>query len=275
MIERRSEGRVWKMRGAVGYGALALALSGSLAWGQADTSAAKDTSAARETSAPKEEKRVERPPLEGATLQTFYLANVGSQQDANEVLVALRNILDPRVKMILVQRAILIEAPPEQLQIASKVIHDLDRPKKSYRLTYTVTELDSGKRVGTQHFSMIVVPGQRTVMKQGNKVPIVTGEYKPGNSETQTQVTYIDVGMNFDATLDEIAGGATLKSKIEQLGVGEERSGLGPQDPVVRQTALEGTSLLTLGKPQIVGSVDIPGSTRRLDIEVMAEQVTP
>ena len=46
---------------------------------------------------------------------------------------------------------------------------------KTYRLTYTLTETDGGKRVGTQHFAMIVVSGRKTVLKQGNRVPLVTG----------------------------------------------------------------------------------------------------
>jgi type II secretory pathway component GspD/PulD (secretin) len=270
MIDSRDRRGISTMR-AIGFGALALTLSGPLAWGQTDATPAKT-----EVNPAKTDNRSERQFLEGATVHTFYL-DTSSQQLENEIVTALRNTMDPRVKMMLVagQNAILIEAPPEQLQTATKIIHDLDRPQRVYRLTYTVTELDSGKRVGTEHFSMIVVPGQKTVMKQGNKIPVVTGEYKPGNSETQTQVTYIDVGMNFDATLEEVAGGAALQSKVEHLDIAEEKSGLGPQDPVVRQTALQGSAILALGKPQILGSVDIPGSTRRLDIEVVMEQVTP
>ena len=42
--------------------------------------------------------------------------------------------------------------------------------------------MDGGKRIGTQHFAMIVVTGQRTVLKQGSKVPIVTGSYNAGSS---------------------------------------------------------------------------------------------
>jgi len=36
---------------------------------------------------------------------------------------------------------------------------------------------------------------------------------------------------------------------------------------------IEGTSFLTLNKPLILGSVDILGSTRHIDIEVVMEQV--
>jgi hypothetical protein len=39
----------------------------------------------------------------------------------------------------------------------------------------------------------------------------------------------------------------------------------------VRQTVFEGTSVLTPGKPMTLGSLDVPGSTRHLEIQVMIE----
>ena len=60
---------------------------------------------------------------------------------------------------------------------------------------------------------------------------------------------------------------------MEQLGVAEQTSGVGAQDPVIRQSSLEGTSFLALGKPLVLGSMDIPGSARHLDVEVVMEAV--
>jgi hypothetical protein len=88
---------------------------------------------------------------------------------------------------------------------------------------------------------------------------------------TQTQFTYLDVGLNIDVTLDEDAGGARLKSKVEQSSIGESHEIAGVLEPVVRQTVMEGTSLLTMGKPVSLGSLDITGSTRHLEIEVVLE----
>ncbi len=209
------------------------------------------------------------------SVQTFYLTNVSQQNDANEVVNALRNLLDPHDKIYLVpwQNAILVQGTSDQLQLARKLLNDIDRPKKTYRLTYTIAESDAGKRVGIQHFAMIVVTGQRTTLKQGSKVPVATGSYTAGTSETQTQMTYLDVGMNFDATLDEFANGVRLRSKVEQSSIAEEKSGVGAQDPIVRQTVLEGTSFLTPGKPLVLGSLDITGSTRHLDVEVVMEHI--
>jgi len=210
--------------------------------------------------------------------QTFYLTNQSQISDANEIVTAMRNILDPHVKIFLVsgQNALAVQASPDQLKLAERLITDLDRPHKTYRLTYTLTDLDGGKRIGTEHFSMIVVTGQQTTLKQGSKVPVATGSYSPTASAsegTQTQFTYLDVGMNFSATLDETEHGARLNSKVEESSIGEDKTISGVNEPVIRQTVLQGTSFLTLNKPLMLGSVDILGSTRHMDIEVVMEQV--
>ena len=208
-------------------------------------------------------------------IQTFYLTNSIQGPDTGQILAAMRNMLDPHVRIYLVesQNAIVVQAPSDQIALAQRLIHDLDRPKKTYRLVYTITEMDGGKSVGTEHFSMVVVTGQKTNLKQGSKVPILTGAYDPGSSREQTQYTYLDIGMNFAATLDEFANGVRLQSKVEQSSVADDKSGVVPQAPIVRQCVLEGTAFLGLGKPLMLGSVDIPGSTRHLDIGVVMELV--
>jgi type II secretory pathway component GspD/PulD (secretin) len=221
--------------------------------------------------------RAQTPPTDATNplpTQTFYLTNVSQSKDAGELIAALRNLLDPHDKIFLVEseNAVVIQGPPEQIALARTLLNDLDRPKKTYRLTYTITDTDGGKRVGTQHFAMIVVAGQRTVLKQGDKVPVATG-YHGGGADARTDMTYLDVGMNFDATLDEFANGVRLNSKVEQLSVADEKSGAGAQDPIIRQTQIQSTSFLTAGRPLILGSLDIPGSTRHVDIEVVMDLV--
>lgn len=265
--------RSGKFAGGILGMTLALALMGPNLWGQTGEStvpAEKANSASRQEVTANA--RVDSRPV-----QTFYLTNVSGQNDANEVTIALRNLLTPEVRIFLVpnQNAITMRGTPDQLALAQKIISDLDRSRRTYRLTYTIVEMDGGKRLGVQHFAMIVTPGQRAVLKQGSRVPIATGSYgASGNAGAQTQFTYVDVGMNFDATMDELSNGARLRSKVEQLSIAEQTSGVGVADPIIRQTTLEGTSFLTLGKPLVLGSIDIPGSTRRLEVEVAMEQVS-
>ena len=166
------------------------------------------------------------------------------------------------------QSAIIVRATPDDLARAQKIINDLDRLKKNYRLTYTVTEMDGSKQIGVQHYAMILSSGQQTSLKLGNKIPMVTST----GGSAQTQFTYIDLGMNFDATLTEMGENAMLKSSVDQTSVAPQSSDIGGvKEPIVRQASLKGESLLSPGKPVMLGSVDIPGSTSHLQIEVVME----
>jgi len=209
--------------------------------------------------------------------KTFYLINQSDPNDTSEILNGIRSMVDPHDNIWLVrpQNAIIVNAPPEEIAKVQKLLTDLDRPRKTYRLTYTIAEYDGTKRVGVNHYSMVVVTGQVTTLKQGSKVPVATGTYNPGtkSSDIQTQFTYLDVGMNFTVVLDESEHGARLNSKVEQSSVSEKANIANVEEPVIRQAVLSGTSFLTLNKPLMLGSVDIVGTTRRLDVEVIMEQV--
>jgi hypothetical protein len=64
-----------------------------------------------------------------------------------------------------------------------------------------------------------------------------------------------------------------LHSKIEQSSLADEKSAATPADPVVHQTVLEGSAELAQDKPLVLGSLDIPGTLRHQEIEVVAELV--
>jgi hypothetical protein len=147
---------------------------------------------------------------------------------------------------------------------------------KTYRLTYTITESDGAKHLGTQHFALTVNPETKdSEVKLGSRVPIATGSFNQEGTPTQAQVQfqYIDVGLNIAVHIREFEAGVEVHSKLEQSGVAEEKSTVGGNDPVIRQATLMNTALLTAGKPVMLGSLDVPGSTRHLDIEVVLELV--
>lgn len=210
----------------------------------------------------------------GEIYQTLYLTGTAKESDAVEIMTDLRNML-PKAKVCFVpsQNAVSIRGSAEDLQLAQKILADLDRKPKTYRLTYTITEMDGSQQASTRHIALVVVSGGKTVFKQGDKVPVVTGMFNEGTSNSNSQVQYLDVGLNIDASLEESPGELKLHSKIEQSRVAQEKSGVGAQDPIVRQTTLEGVSTLTQGKPVVLGSIDIPETTRRQEIEIVSELV--
>jgi hypothetical protein len=160
--------------------------------------------------------------------------------------------------------------PPSRSNLPRKIVHDLGHPQHAYRLTYTLIDMDGTRRIGEQRYTMVAMPSQRTQMKQGSRIPLVIAE---GKNPSTFQITYLDVGMNFDITLTEVSGGLSLRTKVERSGIAEERSGVGLSDPVVRQSLVEGTSIPTPDRPLIIGSFDIPDSTRHLDVQVSVEHV--
>jgi type II secretory pathway component GspD/PulD (secretin) len=202
--------------------------------------------------------------------RTLYLTNLTQQREANDLVTDMRNMI-PRARVYYVesQNAISLRATPEDFQIAQRILADIDRTRRVYRVTYTITNIDGGKRTGEQHFSLIVASGGKTGLKQGNRVPIATGTYTKDSPSSEVQYQYLDVGLNIESSLE----GERLRTKIEQSSVADEKSGLGGQDPVISQITLEGLSTLAQGKPLILGSLDIPGTARRQEIAVESELV--
>jgi type II secretory pathway component GspD/PulD (secretin) len=200
--------------------------------------------------------------------QTFFLKNATWANDLNEVTTDLRNVVShAKIYGVASQNAITVSAKAEDMQLVEKQIAELDRPKKVYRVTLTINESDNGRRTGTQHFALTVTGDNKSFLKQGNRVPIVTGSFDKDTSNSNTQIQYLDVGINIEATIS----GVGLRTRIEQSSIAEEKSNVGIQDPIVRQTTLESQSTFVPGKPVSVGSIDIPGTTRHQDIEAVAE----
>ena len=104
---------------------------------------------------------------------TLYLTNLTEAREANDAVTDLRNML-PKAKIYRVEsaNAISIYATAEDIAMAQKILTDIDRPRRTYRLTYTISD---GAQGGSQHFVMIVGSGNKTTLKQGARVPIVTG----------------------------------------------------------------------------------------------------
>ena len=88
--------------------------------------------------------RTKRTDLDEQAVQTFYLTNASQQNDANEVVVAIRNLLDPSVKIYLVpsQNAIVMRATPDELLLAQKLLNDLDRARPEVVVDVAVLEVN-------------------------------------------------------------------------------------------------------------------------------------
>ena len=204
--------------------------------------------------------------------ETIFLNHITGPADLNDIQTALRNAF-PWVKIygVATRDALVVKGTAEEMQGVRKMITELDRSKKVYRVTYSVSDVENGKRTGTQHYSLVVAAAEKGVLKQGKRVPLVTGVMgEKADSGQTSQVQYIDVGVMVEATIS----GQGLKTKVELTTVADEKSSVGTQDPVIEQTMMEVASGLTGGKPVVLGSVEVPGTTRHEEIEVTTELLT-
>jgi hypothetical protein len=163
------------------------------------------------------------------------------------------------------------DAPAEKAGAATP-----ETAPKTYRLTYTITHSEGGKQLGVQHFALTVTPDSRdSQVKLGSRVPIATGGTSEHGATTpgQVQYQYLDVGLNISARVREFPTGVLVYSKVEQSSLAGEPSGVGASDPMIRQGTVLNTALMTLGKPVMLGSLDVPGSPQHVDIELVMELV--
>jgi hypothetical protein len=204
--------------------------------------------------------------------QTYYLKNATGINAASDIQTTLRNMV-PRARIYYApaENALSLAGSAEDLARAQKILMDIDRPQKTYRVTYSISE--GAGQVEGQRFVLIVTPGGKSISKQGTRVPIMTGAYKEGEgASANTQFQYVDIGVSVEASLAGFEDGMRLHSKIEQSSVADEKSNVGIQDPVIKQSVLEVQSAFVPGKPLTIGSVEMPGG-KRVQVQATVEAV--
>lgn len=143
----------------------------------------------------------------------------------------------------------------------------------AYRLTYTLTDLDGGKQLGSKQYQVVLdADAPPTLIKAGTRVPIATAATAKDNLivKGQTEFSYIDLGVTIRARLRQFANGLELNSRIVQSTA--EPSETHSSTPVIRNTSIDNTVLLSENKSVVIGKADIPGSTHSLQVKV---ELTP
>ncbi|WP_162601269.1 secretin N-terminal domain-containing protein [Occallatibacter savannae] len=202
--------------------------------------------------------------------ETFTLKNATNQRTANDIQTALRNMIPAaKVYYAATENTLSVSGRAEDVALAQRILADLDKPQKLYRVTYTINDGHAAPR----RLTMLVSPGRRGITKQGTRVPIMTGSYKEsGAHDANTQFQYQDIGLNVDADIEGYGDGQRLTSKIEATSVSDQKSNVGIQDPLVDQSVLEAQSFVNSSKPVMLGSIDL-AEGKHMDVQVAIEAV--
>lgn len=87
-----------------------------------------------------------RKELEQNVIKTFYLSNISQPTDLQDVVNALRTILElQRVQQLPSQNAIVVRGTPDQIALTEKLIGDIDKAKPEVVVDVAVMQVNRGR----------------------------------------------------------------------------------------------------------------------------------
>ena len=106
-----------------------------------------------------------RKELEQSVLKTFYLSNLSQPTELQDVVNAIRAVLDvQRVQQLLSQNALVVRGTPDQIALAEKLVEDLDKARPEVIVDIAVMQVskDRSRTLG------LSPPTSATVALQSN-----------------------------------------------------------------------------------------------------------
>ena len=140
----------------------------------------------------------------------------------------------------------------------------VQRPLAAYKIEISVREMEVGKAVNSRKYMMVVADDQRGKIRVGNRVP-----YQASAGMYQ----YQDVGMNIDCHPKQRDDSLVLYTSVEFSSLAGEPQPAPSLNPVFRADRTEVESVVTLGKPTVVATMDDVVSDRHIEIEVTVTKV--
>src|SRR5579863_8883077 len=146
-----------------------------------------------------------RKELEQSVLKTFYLANLSAPTELQDVVNAIRAVLDvQRVQQLLSQNALVVRGTPDQIALAEKLVEDLDKARPEVIVDIAVMQISKDKS-RTLGFNP---PTSATIQLQDNintTTTTTTGTTNSGtggtvSSSTGTQGINLNTLGNLNAT---------------------------------------------------------------------------
>ena len=87
-----------------------------------------------------------RKELEQSVLKTFYLSNLSQPTELQDVVNAIRAVLDvQRVQQLLSQNALVVRGTPDQIALAEKLVDDLDKARPEVIVDIAVMQVSKDK----------------------------------------------------------------------------------------------------------------------------------
>ena len=129
-----------------------------------------------------------RKELEQSVLKTFYLSNLSAPTELQDVVNAIRAVLDvQRVQQLLSQNALVVRGTPDQIALAEKLVEDLDKARPEVIVDIAIMQVskDKSRTLGLNPPTSATVTLQDNI----NSTTTTTGTTNSGTGGTVTQST--------------------------------------------------------------------------------------
>jgi hypothetical protein len=139
-----------------------------------------------------------------------------------------------------------------------------------YKVEFVFHDGRDAAAMTDRRYTLLVNELQKAVFKIGSRNPIVSGSFQPATagSVTNTQYTYVDIGVNIECVVRESGGKIALHGSLDLSDIApHDSTAASARNPTIRQTRLELDTTVELGKPTVVASIDDPATARKLLVE--------
>ena len=140
-----------------------------------------------------------RKDLEQSVIKTFYLSNLSQPTELQDVVNALRQILEiSRIQPLQTEGAIIVRGTPDQIALAQKLVSDLDKAKPEVVVDVAVLQISRDKK----RTLGISPPTSATVQLQPNvsTTSTTTGGSNTGGTTTSSGSINLNSLANLNAT---------------------------------------------------------------------------
>src|ERR1039458_1440748 len=172
-----------------------------------------------------------RKELEQSVLRTFYLQNLSQPTELQDVVNAIRAVLDvQRVQQLLSQNALVVRGTPDQIALAEKLVEDLDKARPEVIIDIAVLQVskDKSRTLG------LSPPTSATVTLQSNiNTTTTTGTTTSGTGATVTSGTGTGLELNTLGNLNATDFQVTIPSANLSAVMGDTDTKM-LQNPQVR-----------------------------------------
>lgn len=165
-----------------------------------------------------------RKELEQNVLKTFYLSNLSQPTELQDVVNAMRTILEvSRIQQLPSQGAIVVRGTPDQVALAQKLVDDLDKAKPEVVIDVAVMEVsrDKMKQLGINPPTSVSVQLQPNVSTSSTGTTSTTSgtTTTTGNTSTGLNLNTFDQlnATDFQVTLGQATATALLSDSTSKI----------------------------------------------------------